>query len=199
MTTEELKNMAPKLFEIENLKSGFVVPEKYFDSLESDIPVAVFLDSLPKENPFITPDNYLESIESSTLEFIENENAAIPEGYFDTIETNVFKKINKQPKVYSINKRALKFFAPIAVAASILLLFTLQFLDTNQNSDFSSLNPDEIELWLLDESLNFNTNELAYLYENTEIEVLNIYDFYEEDEVFDYLNDVDVESLISTN
>lgn len=199
MTPKELKNMAPKLFEIQNLKSGFNVPEEYFDSLELHITTSVFLDSLPKENPFKTPDNYFDLVESSIIEIIENENNSIPENYFDTIEDNVFEQLNKQPKVYSLNKKVLKLFAPIAVAASVLFIFTFQFLSSNQDTNFTSLNTDEIELWLIDESFNLNTNELAYLYENTEIESLNIYDFYEENEVFDYLNDVDVESLILTN
>ena len=199
MTAEELKNSAPKLFEIKNLEGGFVVPEKYFDSLESNIVSSILIDSFPKESAFITPANYFDTVESSIVEFLENENTSIPDGYFDSLEDNVFEKLNKQPKVYSINKRALKFFAPIAVAASILLIFTFQFINSNPVSDFSSLKSDEIELWLLDETPSFNSTEFAYLYENTEIEGLNIYDFSEENEIVNYLKDVDIESLVFTN
>jgi hypothetical protein len=199
MTPKELKNMAPKLFEIKNLKNSFCVPKKYFDAIEVNIKSSIFSDSLENESTFKTPKNYFDALESSVLEKIKREDKSVPENYFETLEDKIFEKINTKNKVISINQRFLKKFAPFAVAASIVLVFTLQYFNNTEVNKYAAVNGDNIELWLNNEELNFNDIELAYLYEDTEIGGIRVFDIYKEEEVFDYLNDLNVESLILTN
>ena len=199
MTPKELKNIAPKLYEIKNLNNSFCVPKEYFDSIDDQIMSSIFLDSMERKNSFEIPENYFKLIETSVLEKIKTENNSIPNNYFDTIEDKVFEKIKGETKVISLNQRIIKRFIPIVAAASIVLILTLQLFNKPQDFDFATIEGDDIELWLNNGELNFSHNELAYLYEDTEIESVSVFDFYEEEEVYDYLNDLDVESLILTN
>jgi hypothetical protein len=199
MTPEEFKNIAPKLFELKKLKSGFDTPKDYLDSIEENIYSSIFLDSIGNKNSFEIPENYFDLVEPSVLEKIKNEDQSIPESYFSTVEDRVFEKIRKKPLIISLHERVIKKLVPVAIAASILLIFTFQFLTDNENNDFASINGDDIEFWIINGDLNLNDTELAFLYEDTEMESVSIFDFYEEEEVYDYLNELDVESLILTN
>lgn len=197
MTPEEFKNIAPKLYDLKKLESGFDTPKEYFDSMEENVFSSIFLDSTGNKNSFDIPENYFDLVESSVFEKIKNDDESIPESYFNTIEDRVLEKIKKETKIISFNKRMIKKLVPVGIAASILLIFTLHFFADNKNNDFASINGDDIEFWINNGDLNFNDTELAFLYEETEIE--SVFDFYEEEEVYDYLNELDVESLILTN
>ena len=199
MTPKELKNIAPKLFEIKNLRNDFCVPKEYFGSVDTNITSSIFLDSLDRKTSFETPENYFSLIEASVMERIKIEENSVPDNYFDSIEDNVFKKLNSEPKVISLRQRIINKVLPVAIAASIALIFTIQYFTPQQGNDFTSINGDDIELWLNNGEISFNDSELAYLYEDTEIENVSVFDFYEEEEVYSYLNELDVESLLLTN
>ena len=199
MTPEELKNIAPNLFELKKLENGFSTPKNYFDSIEENVFSSIVLDSIGKKNSFEIPDNYFSLVEPSVLEKIRREDDLVPSSYFDSIEDRVFEKIKTEPKVVSFRKNIIQKIIPLAAAASIVLMITLQFFNANQNNDFASIDVDDIEFWIENGDLNFSDSELAFLYEETEIETVSVFDFYEEDEVFEYLNELDVESLILTN
>lgn len=199
MEPKEFKNIAPNLFELKKLKSAFGTPKDYFDSVEENSFNALFLDSIGDKNEFDIPENYFDLVEPSVFEKIKFEDNSIPKNYFDTVEDRVFEKISKETKILSIKKRVLKKVVPIAVAASILLVFTLQYFNNQTYNEFATLDDEDIEYWIENGELNFNDTELAFLYEETEIEGVSVFDFYEEEEVFDYLNELDVESLILTN
>ena len=199
MTPKELKNTAPKLFEIKNLTNGFCVPKEYFDTVDEKIVSSIFLDSLDRNISFETPENYFSLVESSVFEKIKIEDKSVPDNYFDSIEDKIFKKLNSEPKVISLKQRIITRILPIAIAASIALVFTIQYFTPQQGNEFASINGDDIELWLNNGELSFNNSELAYLYEDTEIENLSVFDFYKEEEVYSYLNELDIESLLLTN
>ena len=174
MTQEELKNIAPKLSELKSLKTGFVVPNEYFESFENKLISKIHLG-------------------------IKNTND-IPEGYFDTIEDRVFEKIKKEEsKVISLKSRFVKIAAPIVVAASILLLITLQLFNRNQEDLFANLETSEIETWIINGDLDLSTFEITSVYSDANFENLELYDSYSDDDLIKYLDDIDIESLLLTN
>lgn len=172
MTPKELKNIAPKLSELKSMKTGFEVPNGYFESLE---------------------DRVLSKIKSEVIN-------DIPEGYFDTIEDRVFEKIkNEEPKVISLKSRFVKVAAPLAIAASILLLITLQLFNTNQKDVFANLETSEIETWINNGDLDLETFEITSVYNDADFENIELYDSYSDNDLLEYLDDIDLESLILTN
>lgn len=174
MTQEEFKNIAPKLSELKSIKTGFEVPRGYFDSIEEKV--------------------------FSKIDFKNKSPNDIPEGYFDTIENRVFEKIkNEETKVISLKSRFAKIVAPMAIAASILLLITLQLFNTNKEDLFASLEISEIETWINNGDLNLSTFEITSVYSDANFENIELYDSYTEDDLLEYLNDVDLESLILTD
>lgn len=174
MTPQELKNIAAKLSELKSMKTGFEIPQGYF-----------------------------ESIEEKVISKIDFENVAsndIPQGYFDTIEDRVFDKLkNEEPKVISIKGRFIKIAAPLAIAASILLLITLQIFNTKQEDVFSSLKTSDIETWIENGDLELSTYEIAAVYDDANFENIEFYNDYTEDDLLNYLDDIDLESLLLTN
>lgn len=174
MTTEELKNTAPKLSELKSMKTGFEVPDGYFESV---------VDSI-----------------ISKIDFDNEASNDIPEGYFDTIEDRVFDKIKrKESKVISLKSRVLKIATPIAIAASILLLITLQLFNQTQEDVFANLDTSEIETWIDNGDLNIDTYEITSVYSDVNFDDIELYDDYTDDDLLNYLDSIDLESLILTN
>lgn len=200
MTSEELKNIAPNLHELKALGSGFDVPSDYFNSVEENVFNTLKTRELNKGNAFSTPQNYFENIEDQVFEKIKRkeETLSIPEGYFDTIEDNVFAKLKEEPKVIPLKTKIIKRFIPIVAAASILLFFTMQVLNNNtSNTDLlASLEVDEIENWIENGDLELDLDEITTLYTD-ELSTIEINDFSDEN-LINYLDDIDVESLIET-
>jgi len=172
MTRKELKNIAPKLSELKSMKTGFEIPNGYFDALEDKV----------------------------MSKLITEDTNDIPEGYFDTIEDRVFEKIkNEEPKVISLKNRFVKIATPMAIAASILLLITLQLFNTNQEDIFANLETSEIETWINNGDLDLSTFEITSVYSDANFENLELYDAYSDDDLMEYLGDIDLESFILTN
>ncbi|GAB1309420.1 hypothetical protein KH5_21030 [Urechidicola sp. KH5] len=151
---------------------------------------------------FETPKNYFDSIESNILQIIHKPHFEIPEGYFNTIEDNVFAKINseQQVKVISFRQIIIKKVAPILVAASITLLLMLTVFNQPSNQDvFASLDAAQIESWIDDGSIDVSSEDIAAVYLEDEIETIDLFSDYSEDDYLNYLDNIDIESLILTN
>ncbi|MCF6279125.1 MAG: hypothetical protein L3J14_02140 [Flavobacteriaceae bacterium] len=205
MTQEKFKNIAPKLYELQQLKSGFSIPTNYFGTLEDAVFLKLSDEKLDKENPFKTPDNYFLTIEDRVFDNIKSEEKetafSIPKGYFDTVEDNVFKKLHTETKVIDFKTRFTKTFLPIAAAASLLLFVTLQLLNSNNdNTDlFASMEISEIESWIEDGSLELDSYEITTVYQDVDFEDLELNQQYSDDNLVEYLEDIDIQSLILTN
>jgi hypothetical protein len=204
MKPEELKNIAPRLSELKKLDSGFKVPKKYFGVLEDAVFLKVFIETLENEVPYKIPKGYFESIEDRTLDTIKSnkkeDNFSIPDNYFETIEDRVFEKINKSGKVIPLKSRFVKTFIPIAAAASLLIFITLQlFTDTNSNDLLASLEESEIENWIESGDLELSSYEIAEIYEDVNFEELELNQLYNDENLIEYLDDIDIESLNLTN
>lgn len=168
MENEELKHIAPKLAELKSENTGFKAPEGYFDMLQDKLEVQLI------------------------------GNDSIPEGYFDTLEDKVFEKLNTSTKVIPLKSSIRKKVAVFSIAASILALVTFQLLNQKTTDPFANLEASEIETWIDDGHLEFNSFEIAASYSNEAIDNLELYD-YSDSDLIDYLNDYDVESLLINN
>lgn len=172
MTPEELKNIAPKLSELKSMKTGFEVPLNYFESIEEKV--------------------------FSKIDFKGDTSNDIPEGYFDTIENRVFDKLkSKETKVINLKSRFVKIIVPLVIAASILLFITLQIYTPKQEDVFASLKTSDIETWIANGDLELSTYEIAAIYEDANFENIELYNDYTEDELIDYLDNIDLESLLT--
>lgn len=192
MTPEELKNIAPKLYELHGLENSFCIPKGYFKTVDENILSLLYLD-VDNKNPFDIPDNYFDLVEISALDKIKIENESVPKNYFNTIEDAVFKKIQQEPQSIFTKRSNVKKYSILAVAASILLLFTLQLSNLSGKNKFAALDLIEIENWIESGEIKFESHEVATIYENTED--LNIYNSFNDDEILDYFNGIEMELL----
>jgi len=204
MTPEELKNITPKLHKLQQLGSGFNVPENYFKNVETIVFSKISSEKLTNENPFNLPKDYFDTIEDKVFEKIKKEEQkpsfSVPDGYFDSIEDKVFEKINKPTKVIDFKTQFIKTFLPIAASASLLLLITLQFFNKTDNKDlFASMETSEIENWIENGDIELNSYEITAVYSESDLEELNLNQQFDEEDLTNYLENIDVESLILTN
>jgi hypothetical protein len=66
MSNDEIKNSTPLLDQLKKKKSGFSIPEDYFENIESSI----LLNTKKSDwasNPFKVPQNYFEDIDSNSI------------------------------------------------------------------------------------------------------------------------------------
>ena len=121
----------------------------------------------------------------------------IPENYLETIEDKVIAKISndKRPvKVIDFKSIIINRVLPFAVAASLLLIIYINY--NNKTTSFDSIASTDIERWIEDDLVTFDTYEIAEVYRDTQIENQDIF---AEDELEEYLNGMDVESLLYEN
>ena len=113
----------------------------------------------------------------------------------------MFKKLKSETKVIDFKSRFIKKFLPIAAAASLVLFITLELLNnTNETSDlFADIEISEIENWIENGDFEIDSYQIAAVYEDIDFENIELNQQYNDDNLMDYLNDIDVESLIITN
>lgn len=135
MSNDEIKNSTPLLDQLKKKKSGFSIPEDYFENIESSI----LLNTKKSDwasNPFKVPQNYFEDFDSTVLNQINE------------------KKSNS---IFTLNR----FWIPVSIAAMLILnigIFTFQKQD-------QSIEMADMENWLEDGTLDLNTYEIASVYE----------------------------------
>lgn len=204
MKKNKLHSVAPTLNTISK-KSGFTVPVNFFDTVEDQVFSKIKEKELKtkfNKNTFKTPSNYFDTVEDLVLaklkiEAIENqEHATLPDNYFDTIEDAVLSKLKTPKKIFTL-KTVSKFITPIAIAASLLLIFMLN--STDETVTFESLATTEIEEFIDFGMIDIDTQTLANTFSDIELEpeelALNLSD----KEVLDYLTDEDLEIFLYTN
>ena len=198
----KLHSIAPTLSEISSKDSGFEIPQNYFDAIEKNV---ISRLTLRKNNPkktepvFNTPENYFESLEDKVLSKLTVETNLnkdpynIPDLYFDTIEDRVLTKIKVRKSVFLI-KIITKYVAPIAIAASLLLVF---ILNTNQKTiTFDSLATSEIDQFINNGFIDIDSESLASAFSTIELPSNSLDASLSEDEVLDYLYNEDIETII---
>lgn len=196
--------MKKRKLEHKKLKErGFKAPDGYFDTVEDIIFAQLAEEKFPKKAGFTVPPTYLEEVENNVLKKLSEEKIQketgqkIPEAYFESIEDRVFAKLkDEKPEVKVISFRSvlLKRVIPFAAAASLLLFFIL-----NGNRDTISLDnvaSTEIEQWIENDLITLDAYEIAEVYSDIE---LDNQDYFGDEEIIDYLDDMNVESIILEN
>lgn len=154
------------------------------------------------ENNFKVPDGYFDSIESSVLkklnesEIVTKDSFIIPNNYFDSVEVNVFGKINTssktQKKIGFLKSISFSKIIPISIAASFALLVGLLFYN-NSTPSFNSIAQNDIEFWLENNIQDVDSYLIADVYSNISI---NETYFLEDNDLLNYLENIDSESII---
>ena len=183
--------------EILNKDTGFKTPDNYLDEFENS-----FKHNSDKlKNSYKTPDNYFKTIEDKiigNLEPLGNKTTGfkVPTDYFDTIETKSILKRDKKTKLISLfNKTTIKTIG-LSIAASILLFIGINnYNSNNQNLEIHNLSLTELDTWMEEDLITFNTYEIADTFTEKDLNLIDI----ENDELSEYFDLVDVEDLILEN
>ena len=184
-------------------ENSFKIPKGYFDAVENDVFAKMSSENFPKKEGFSSPDIYFDGVEENVLNKIREEKNkeqsgfTIPENYLETIEENVIAKLsneNRPVKVIDLKSILLNRVLPFAVAASLLLIIYINY--NNKTTSFESVASSDIEQWIENDLVTLDIYEIAEVYNVTEIENQDIFAV---EELEDYLNGMDVESLLYDN
>jgi len=201
-----LNKVAPWLSEISPNDNSFKIPENYFDTIEDAVIAELNAEKIiekAKELPFNTPEIYFESIEDIVISKLKaevlqkNASTEIPKNYFNAIEDTVLHKMNSTSKVISLQKRVSKLLIPIAVAASLLLVFTLN--NTSNKITFDSIATSEIENFIDKGTIDIDAMQLATIYPDIDLNINSISADITTNEVLEYLYKEDLTELIYEN
>ncbi len=127
-----------KINKLHNIKkTGFKVPEDYFDNLEDTILLHKALKKLSIESGFKTPNDYFDNLEN-------------------TILNNISDK--KSPKVISIFRRRNLIYVS-SIAAAVVLLFNLSLFE--KETGWEAIKAETVENYIINE--NMGSYEIASL------------------------------------
>lgn len=158
--------------------------------------IAPTLSSKKVDNGYTMPTDYFDNMQSKILQKIESEKL---ENYFDKLPERVLQKINKENN--KEQKWTINLMRIAAVACIIFMsVFAIQKIDTNiPSTQYAQLSDEEIEeMMLVVEDLSLEEMiEIGIISDenieevlpeiNTEIEINNYIDEYNEEELIDLL------------
>ena len=181
------------LSKIKTSGTGFTAPKGYLESLDERLG-KTFKDLENSNVKDLDKEMKTQKISDvTTLDKIDRKHGFIvPKGYFDQLESKLTK--TKNPGIFSLNDRNNRLFY-LSIAASILLFFGIQYMNTNKNNNQLLLQDQEIANWIEADLIHFNSNEIAEAFSDIELEN----PLYTDEEVFDYLNEIDIENIIIEN
>ncbi len=150
-----------------------------------------------KKSPFKVPKDYFENFESNFFdENIEKKQSGftVPEGYFETFE--VSGENPKSGKLVRLNSYRKYVIISLTAAASLLLFFGIKNMDSSaEDIQWADLNDTEISNWFESDPSALDSYDIAEVYHDVDLENSYVTD----EELNDYLNDIDVEQLILEN
>ena len=177
-------------------KSGFDIPENYLKHFENRFEEK----SNMLKNGFISPENHLQSFEDKFFneeKLLGNKNSGymVPDNYFNGLEEKIYSKI-KNPKVLTLlNNKYLKTIG-FSIAASVLLFFSIyNFNSNNDRLYIENIEVTEMENWMDDDLISFNTYEISEIFNDNDLDLINN----ENDDILSYLDDNEIENLIFEN
>jgi len=203
MNKKEVHKIAPTLSKIVGKNHGFNVPDAYFNTVENGVFAEINASKINTDKTiYKTPDTYFESVEDLVVTkikvgiFQKETSRSVPESYFETLEDTVFNRIKKTSKVSTLKKLS-KYVAPIAIAASFLIIFILN--STSNNITFETLATSEIEEFIENGNINYDAESLASIFPEVTLEETNYISALSDSDVLNYLNENDLETLIIEN
>jgi hypothetical protein len=207
MKQSKLNSIAPILGSIQR-NTGFKTPTNYFQEVEENVISTMKSQQLifkKPSNSFKVPDDYFITIEdvvlsklkAEVLQVKNNKETKIPENYFESIEDQVLTKLKAKSteKKFSLTN-VIKYVAPIAIAASLLLIFVLK--SKPETVTFDNIATNEIVQFVENGFADLDTDNIVTIYSDVELSD-NFTTLVSEEEAYDYLDEIDVESLIYEN
>ena len=177
---KELKNSIDFTNQQVGKKTGFDIPENYFNGIEEKVSTTISSINLPNKNAFKTPPSY-----------------------FNSIEDDIFNKLNlnynnkqKEVKVISIRKRILQL-VPITAAASILFFIGINYLNTSTKVTFDDITLADVESWYENGYGDTNNEDLAIAFNSAITEDNYSFLSISVENLEDYLNDIDNSDFIN--
>lgn len=179
---------------LDNLKesgTGFNHPKGYFDDFETRL-LSDLDQNARGKNHLKTEGEWVDSVEVRHLDLIgKNHGFKVPENYFEK-DLDIKNKAGST-KIISLARQNAGKWISMAVAASFLLFFGLKYYTANEKQmDFTDLKNDEIENWIDEDLISFNSYEIAEAFSDVDLESK----MYSDEEVTDYLDQIDIEQLI---
>ena len=152
----------------DDIKTGFTVPENYFNGIEDDFSLNLIEEKLPKNNVF-----------------------EIPKTYFEEFDHHIIEKI-KPKKGKILNFKKIKLI-PVAATIALIIFFGTNFL-LNNNSELSS---EEIVNWV-DMNINTISNDdIAIEFTDVNFDDINHYVTIKSEDIIESLiNSDDIDFLI---
>lgn len=165
-------------------KSGFSVPNNYFDGVEDTFFSHITESQLPKkETSFDVPKDYFAKLEDEILSKVTSEEK--------TVSTNKGRVISLRERMQSI--------IPYASVASVLVFVSVYFFNNyNRTTSLDDISIADLETWYdvgYDET---NNTELAMVFETTDFtedELTSVK--FDTDIIENYLNSTDNTSLLN--
>ena len=152
----------------ENIK-GFKVPQDYFESLDSKLTHRV---SEERRHGFKTPVDY-----------------------FDRFEVKVPVEASKK-RVFKLDRPTAGKLVWMAAAASILLFFGINYLNTDQPGlEWEDLDNAEISFWIENDLSEINAYDIAEAYPDVELDEAP----FSNDELNAYLNEIELDQILYEN
>lgn len=137
---------------------------------------------------FRVPEEYFESLDTRLMTRLKSDSKKglkVPVGYFEEFEV-------KPPS----NRPDVKNLIWLAAAASILLIFGLQYMNTNQKTlDWNDLDQEEISSWIESDLVELNAYDIAEAYPEVELNVPNL----SNEELNAYLNETELDQILYEN
>jgi hypothetical protein len=157
-------------------KSGFKVPENYFDNFEKRIFNKIEPETLPKETGFKAPD-----------------------GYFDSLEDTLLQRLNaeeKPQKVISLNSRETWIYLT-AIAACLAIIVSMLIRDESIVKQLDSLKTASIENYIEEGYLDLESYEVLALLDDEDLTNMNFEsDIFSEELLENYLLENSIEETL---
>lgn len=179
------------LGKLKNTDQGFSVPDGYFDSLDSKFGVLGSNASKDTAEQKVSAD--LKDDRSLLNLKKEGTGFKAPQDYFENFEPKVLT--NVPGKVVSLKSKTVRIIS-MAIAASVLLFFGIQYNYMIPSSSTQlSLQEEDISNWIEMDLVELNSYDIAEAFDDIELDEIS----YTDEELYQYLNDVDLENIILDN
>jgi len=156
------------------------------------------MEELNKNNPFKTPDGYLEGFTDGLLDKLgsvtpnlpQEEGFVVPEDYFDGIHKSILEELEVQEtKVVQLHPYKKYYVAVASIAAIFLVFFGLNW-NSQEAPTFEDLAASDIENYFEINDFDLSAYEIAEVIPLDELEINDILtNRFEEEHVLDYLNE----------
>lgn len=148
-----------------------------------------------RERGFKVPRGYFEDFEERVLARPEQEGMRgfrVPEGYFEDFDVSP-GSVSREKPIIQIDRNRRNRILWLAAAASILLFFGIKYQYTEPAElQWSSLEPDEISLWVESDLAAMNYEDIAEVYQELDLEV----PVPDETDLDEYLRQVDLDEIL---